>query len=152
MNAFVSILETLDVAEARRVWAVVAPGAVQPDSDADMLVTLHLARTQAEAVPEGLRLYSHAWLLERGLPSQLPDALRPKAERLYPRIAEAVGISVNYSAPALRPAAEIIEAAMSDAVSEAFADGRRDPAFVTARMAEARATASRQLFGRWATR
>lgn len=152
MNAFVSILETLDVPEARRVWAVVAPGAVQPGSDADMLVTLHLARTQAEAVTEERRLYSHAWLTERGLPSQLPDALRPKAERLYPRIAAAVGISVNFSAPALRPAARMIEDAMSDAVNEAFADGRTDTAFVTARMTEARTRVGRQLFGRWGAR
>jgi hypothetical protein len=68
----------------------------------------------------------------------LPDGLKPRAERMYPRIAEAVGISVTASHPLLKPVAASVERAMADAVEDAFAQGRREPEFLRARMQEAR--------------
>ena len=81
------------------------------------------------------------------MPSHLPDDLKPKAERMYPRIAEGVGISVNVRNPLLKPAATEVRKAMEDAVSDAYADGRTDPAFVTKRMQEARDKTWRALMG-----
>lgn len=132
-----------DVAGAMRLWAHVSPNMPQPKTDADALIVLHHARTQARSVPFKLRAYSHAWLCERGLPSGLPDELRPKAERVYPRVAEAVGVSVKALSEASIPIAKAIEQAMSEAVAEAYADGKRDPGFVKARMQEARSRVMR---------
>jgi hypothetical protein len=89
-------------------------------------------------VPFKLRAWSHHWLMDHGLPSGLPDHLRPKADQIHPRIVEAVGVSVKALSEASIPLAKAIERAMSDAVAEAYADGKRDPGFVKARMEEAR--------------
>jgi hypothetical protein len=80
-----SILQDLDVQAARLAWG-------EPD-DAKTLVMLHMARTAAKSIPMGLRAYSHRWLVDHGLPSQLPDELKPKAERMYPQVVSAVGIA-----------------------------------------------------------
>lgn len=137
----------LDVAGVRRLWRETSPHLPQPKDDGEALATLHRARTQTESIPEKLRLYSHRWLVERGIPSGLPDALLPKAEQVRPRVVDAVGISVNTSREELLPAAREIEGAMSDAVADAYAEGRTDTEFVRARMAEARAVTRRKLFG-----
>jgi hypothetical protein len=63
-----------------------------------------------------------------------------------------VGVSVKFSAPGLKPAAAIIQGAMCDAVEDAYAVGRTDPAFVKMQMATAREKATRKLFGRWGAR
>jgi len=63
------------------MWAGIFPNEPQPQDDAATLATLHYARTLANSVPFKLRAYSHRWLCERNLPSGLPDALKPKAER-----------------------------------------------------------------------
>lgn len=147
---FKRCMEELDVAAVRRLHAHVSPHLPQPKTDAEALATLHIARTQSPLLEDGLRFYSHAWLLDRGLPSQLPDNLKPKAERLYPRQAHAVGLSVNVGSPLLEPAVPIIEGAINAAIGEAFDDGRGlDVAFVKARMGEARDKIKKQLFGRW---
>src|SRR5215218_10937824 len=88
------ILETLDVEGARRLWSFVNPHLPQDGTDADFLASLHHARTQAESMHLSHRAYSHRWLEERGLPSGLPDHLKPSAQRMYPRIVSAVGIVV----------------------------------------------------------
>ncbi len=67
----------------------------------------------------------------------MPDELKPKAERIYPRIVEAVGVSVKAMGGNI-PLAKAIERAMSDAAAEAYADGNRNPAFIKQRMQEAR--------------
>jgi hypothetical protein len=102
------------------------------------LLVLHFARTKTEALAFRLRAYSHSWLCERSLPSALPDHLRPAADRLYPRIVEAVGVSVKDLSGRRQEYARRLEWAMADAVAEAYADGRRDPEFVRLRMQEAR--------------
>lgn len=144
--AFRRCMEELDAATARRLWAETRPHLPPIKTDADALVMLHHARTQAESMPLKLRAYSHRWLLDRELPSGLPDPLKPRAERLYPRNVEAVGISVNGS-PLIRPALVEIRTAMEHAVEDAFAERRTDPAFVSARMQEARRKTARKLFG-----
>jgi hypothetical protein len=141
-------LEELDAPGVRKLWRHVSPHLPAPADDAEALSALHMARTVAEAMPLKLRAYSHRWLLDHGLPSQLPDRLKPSAERLYPRVVDAVGISVNFSSPLLKPAEALVRKPMEDAVMDCFANGDRDPALVSARMAEAKAMEMRALFGR----
>lgn len=142
--AFRAALEDLDVPAARRLWAHAMPGLPQPESDAEVLATLHHARTQAASLALRLRAWSHRWLLDHGLPSGLPDDLRPRAERMYPKVVSAVGIAVKPLTAAHRPLALAIRGAMEEAVMDAYATGRTEPEFVRARMREARAKILRQ--------
>ena len=104
MSDFLRCLEEVDVAGVRRLWQHVSPHLPQPKDDAEALATIHVARTQSEAIGFRLRAYSHRWLIDRNLPSMLPDIMGPKAERTYPRVVEAVGISVTAVDPAFLPA------------------------------------------------
>lgn len=149
--AFRRCLETLDTADASRLWAHAFPHLPAPDNDVAMLTMLHVARTQTKSIAFKLRAYSHRWLLERDLPSQLPDELKPSAERVYPRVALAVGISYMFRDPLLKPASDMIRGAMETAVLEAEGDGKLlDSEHVKARMYEARDRERRALFGRFA--
>lgn len=145
-EAFRRCLETLDIADARRLWAIVFPQFPQDASDNDILISLHRARTEAASVSLKHRAYSHRWLLDNGYSSGLPDNLKPKAERLYPKIAKGVGISVNTRSEYLKPAMLLVRQAMENAVLEADADGKLDDtAFVKERMNEARNAAKKQI-------
>ncbi len=147
MTAFRNLLEAGDVDGLRAHWADHAPKMPQPETAEQAEIVMHRARTEAASISLRARAYSHAWLCERSLPSGLPDDLKPKAERMFPIIVEAVGISVNTMNPLMRPAMLEVRGAMEDAVNDAYADGRKDPAFVTARMTEARDRTMRALFG-----
>ncbi len=68
----------LDVNGIRKLWAEVSPYLPQPQNTKEALFSLHMARTEAQSVPLGLRQYSHRWLRERGFGSMLPEALWPK--------------------------------------------------------------------------
>jgi hypothetical protein len=136
----------LDVKGIRELWGK-TPGLPQPETDAEALASLHRARTQAESVPLKLRAYSHRWLQDNNLPSGLPDSLRPKAERIYPRVVDGVGISVNASSLAMRPIVPIVQRAMEDTVQEAYADGDTEPTLLKTRMMEARVKAVKKLVG-----
>ena len=149
---FRSCLETLDVVGIRRLWAHVSPHLPAPASDAEALVTLHAARTMAESIPFKMRAYSHRWLTDNGYSSQLPDHLKPAAEREYPKIASAVGVSVNSSMEEMRPVAKFIESEISAAIAESYEDGVVDPELVRSRMKEARDGAVRYAFGRFSSR
>ena len=92
-----------DVAQLRKLWQHVAPHLPQPETDADALVSLHFARTLASFVSFRARAYSHRWLIDNGWPSGLPDHMKPRAERLYPRVVEGVGVSVNASSKLFQP-------------------------------------------------
>lgn len=132
-------LEQLDCAGTRKLWQHVSPHLPQPKSDAETLIALHHARTQAKSIQFKHRAYSHRWLCDNGYPSGLPDPLKPSAERIYPKIVKAVGIAVVALSASRKPAAALIERAMADAVEDAYAEGKQDDdAFVTARMHEAR--------------
>jgi hypothetical protein len=147
--AFVDCMRTLDVALMRKLWKHVFPHLPQVDSDEEALATLHHARTQSDHIVLKLRAYSHRWLLERSIPSGLPDEMRQSAERMYPVITRAVGISVNSRNPILKPIMGLVRESMENAVLEAHADGRIDDSpFVTERMAEARNQTMRKLLGR----
>ena len=133
----------------RKLWAHIAPHLPQPRDDAETLATLHLARTESEAVKESYRLYSHHWLRERGYPSRLPDHLKAKAERMYPVMVRAVGISVNTTSPLLKPAMLEVRTAMEQAVLDIHADDPNlsDDALVKRRIEEAKQQTIKRLLG-----
>lgn len=126
------------MAGIKAVWRHVSLHLPQPQTDREALVAIHYARTLAQSIPFKLRAYSHRYLLDNGFSSGLPDDFKPKAERIYPRIVEGVGIAVRAASEYSKLIAPVIQGAMSDAVSEAYADGLTDPAFVSQRMKEAR--------------
>lgn len=133
-DAFRDAMLALDIRAARRLWLPFA-GA----SDEQVLIVLHHARTQAESFGLRDRAFSHRWLLERGLPSGLPDKLRPAAERLCPKRVGAVGIAFKnvtgrISAEQLREA----ERAMADGAAELYAAGVDAPERVRPRLIELR--------------
>jgi hypothetical protein len=138
--------EELDVVTTRRLWAEIFPHLPAPTNDAKTLAFLHAARTQMRHMKFDLRAYSHAWLCERGYPSMLPDNMRRRAERLYPVVLSAVGISVNSAHEEVRRG---ILTAMEYAVLEAEADGKlTDSPHVKRRMMQARERERLALFGR----
>lgn len=108
-------LEELDIALIRKLWAHVMPHLPQPQTNEEALTCAHIARTASQSLDFKYKAYSHSWLRERGLPSQLPDSLRPRAERLYPTTIPAVGIAVRYRAPT----SLLIRGAMEEAVLDA---------------------------------
>lgn len=133
-------LEQCDTVAIRRLWAHVSPHLPQPESDHSALVSIHHARTAMASMSLKLRAYSHRWLLDHGYPSALPDDLKPRAERMYPEIAEGVGISVIAASPILKPVAGMVRTSMENAVLDVYSDDRHpDPEVVRTRMQEARA-------------
>lgn len=109
---------------------------------------MHSARTQTSSITNSARRYSHAWLIERGLPSSLPEELKPRAQQVEQKIASAVGVAVLCQTPEMEPVARQVEKAMSDAVADCYANGDTEPAIVQARMAEARSRTIARLLGR----
>jgi hypothetical protein len=140
----IGYLEAADVDGMRRLWRKIGAGYPQHD-DRGTLIAIHMARTACEAVRFPYRAWSHAWLIDHGLPSQLPDELKPRAQRMHPVTQHAVGIAVKSKFPIVQTE---VTKAMQGAVLEAEADGRlADSPHVRARMAEARAYIKRKLFG-----
>jgi hypothetical protein len=135
------LLERGDPKALRAAWKHAAPHLPQPKTDHEAEVTMHMARTASVLMPMKLRRYSHDWLLERNLPSQLPPEEQP-------RIAEAVGISVNFRSAILMPAANEVRGAMEAAVEDCYANGDTAVAIVQGRMAEAKQKTMKALFGR----
>lgn len=145
---FRNLLEAGDIDGCRAWFAANAPHLPQAETREQAEIVMHRARTEAASVSLRARAYSHRWLSERRLPSGLPDALRPAAERLYPVRKVSVGISVNFRSPHMKGAERIVRGAMEDAVLDADAQGRiEDAAFVSARMEDAKAGAMKALFG-----
>lgn len=126
----------LDIDGCVHLWSKIQPAHPVPQTRQEVLICLHMARTASASIPLKLRAYSHRWLLDQGYPSQLPDILKPRAERLYPEDVCSVGISVNSKYPVIK---EAIYGAMQNAVLEAYADGHeKEPDIVKKRMMEAR--------------
>ena len=148
MTTFRNLLEAGDVVGLMAFWAEVMPGMPQVKGYQEAETAMHMARTSAESVSLKARAYSHRWLTERDLPSQLPDEIKPRAERMYPVVVDAVGISVGSMSALTELATAPVQRAMEAAVEEAYADNRRDPEFVTVRMNEARDREIKALFGR----
>jgi hypothetical protein len=146
VNALLDTLRAGDHLAMNRLWREAYPG-LPPMSDVDAETVMHRARTEASRLELRARAWSHRWLCERGLPSGLPEDLKPTAERIFPRVVMGVGISVNAKG-ILAPVAKSIQRVMENAVGDAYADGKTDPAFVHERMAEARESELRRLFGK----
>lgn len=146
--AFRQLLEAGDVRGVRRAWKQGMPGMPQPVSDEQAEIVMHIARTAAKSVKFRCRAYSHRWLLERNIPSQLPDEFRPKAERMYPVVAEGVGVSVRFNSPLMAPAAVEVQTAVNAAIEDCYAEGRTRVSFVRRQMDAARDRTLRALFGR----
>jgi hypothetical protein len=140
-------IEDCDIALVRKLWAYTHAHLPQPKTDAQALVVIHHARTQMQSVSLRLRAYSHRWLTDKGYPSALPDDLKPRAERMFPVVVAGVGVAVGGNG-ILKPVAEHVEVAMSDAVMDCC-DGRNDKLLklptplVKGRMFEARDKAKR---------
>ncbi len=134
-TAFRRALVDLDVSLIRRVWKYVAAHLPQPTSDHEALIALHVARTASESVSTPLRIYSHKWLAERNLPSQLPDHLLQPADRRYPVVVGAVGISVNSQHIEVKNG---VHGVMQEAVLDCYGNGDEDPKIVKPRMMAAR--------------
>lgn len=144
-DAFRQCLIDIDVTTMRKLWAYMMPH-LQPGTDDDIAISIHHARTLTKVIGFKHRAYSHAWLAERALPSGLPDRLRPRAERMYPRVVPGVGLSVNFRSPDLQPVKVAVQGAMEDAIREVHADGKiLDSPLVRQRMAEARKRVFREL-------
>lgn len=141
------VLEEGDLRTLRRMHAHLFPHLPQPKNRRETEVTLHMARTVSDSLNFKLRAYSHRWLSERGYPSQLPDRLKPRAERLYPREVHAVGIALDTSSKLLAPAIPLIRTAMENSVMESYADGVTDPKVIKARFLEAGEREKKALFG-----
>lgn len=138
---FRALLEAGDVDALVKAWRQVAPHLPQPRNRDEAEITMHMARTGAELVSLSARRYSHDWLTERMLPSQLPT-------ELVPTIAEAVGISVNFGSSYLKPAALEVRSAMETAVEDCYANGDTAVSVVRAQMHAARDKTMKALFGR----
>lgn len=142
-------MRDLDVAGYRKLWRHIAPHLPQPVDDKQAEAMLHHARTQSSKLPLKLRAYSHRYLLDQGLPSGLPDHMKPKAERLYPVIREMVGVSINYTAPFLKPAADEVRSALEVEVLDAFAGSKPvDPFKLRAHLLDIKDREARRLIGR----
>ena len=137
----------LDIYLARKLWNHTFPHLVQPTTDQQMLVMLHHARTQTQSISLRLRAYSHRWLCDNGYPSGLPDELKPKAEQIFPKVVEAVGISVNVRSPEMQPVADAMHGAMVESVMNSFEDGVKDPKIVKDNMLLAKVKAFRKMIG-----
>lgn len=133
---FRQCLEDCDVETLQAIWTAEFPGLPQP-TRAEAEISLHMARTQSASISFKKRAYSHAWLHERNLPSQLPDHLRPRAERVYPVIVDCVGIAIK-TPPHRRELGNAITQAMSDVVEDHYSRGIRKPEIIKPRMLEAR--------------
>ncbi len=89
-----------DIDALLRLWHMLYPQQTPPTTRHDCLIAIHIARTASARLPFRFRAYSHQWLRDNLPPdvwqkaSQLPDELKPRAERMYPRIVEAVGVCV----------------------------------------------------------
>lgn len=148
MNAeFRQALEALDLIKLRRMWKHIAPQFPQPETDAMALAIAHHSRTLARSIPERLRCYSHCWLIDRGMTSGLPVLMRKKAEQMFPRVVDAVGISIGGTSEISRAIKPHVMRAMTDVVKDCYANGDRDPAIVKPRMFEARQSTIKKLLG-----
>ena len=69
-------LEDGDALLMWRIWAHVFPHLPAPQTHAQAEIVLHRARSETASIAFKARAYSHAWLLDHGLESGLPDHLR----------------------------------------------------------------------------
>lgn len=125
-----------DIEGIRTLWNYISPNIRVPEDDADVLIQIHMARTATERIPFRFRAYSHKWLTERTIPSFLPDEMKPRAERMYPRIVSAVGVCVATIGNKKNDYHHAVSTALCDVVENFYADGVEDPVLIKAAMKE----------------
>jgi hypothetical protein len=140
-------LEEHDLVTCVRLWEQVAPHLPQPETEADARVIMHYACTAAANVALRSRAYSHRWLIDNGYPSGLPDELKPRAEQMFPKVVDAIGIACGAASEVMRPLVPIVRGAMENVVLEHYADGVKDPKIIKPRMLEARRRTIKKLIG-----
>lgn len=145
-----ALLEAGDVEQCRAHFAAHAPHLPQAETREQAEIVMHTARTMTKGLTLHARAWSHRWLCERGLPSSLPDELKPKAERIYPRVVEGVLISV-LNRRGMEEAKPLVEADIAEVVADAYSRGKTDPDYISGLMADAKARSMRSLFGRVAS-
>src|SRR5215831_15972324 len=131
-------LEEHDLVTCCKLWERVAPNLPQPKSEHEARIIMHYACTQTTNVRLRSRAYSHRWLIDNGYPSGLPDELKPRAERMFPKIMDAVGIACGTASEVMRPLVPYVRGAMEHVVLDHYADGVKDPKIIKPRMLEAR--------------
>ena len=145
----IRVLVDMDHEQYRELWKHLFPHF--PSFDGQMnyyvLASMHMARTQMDPIPDKLRFYSHRWLLDNGFPSQLPDRLKPSAEKLYPVSEGSVGIALQTQSPIMAPILDQIVGAMSDAVMDCYANNDKEPVIVKKQMERARVKTTKKLVG-----
>lgn len=109
------ILRSMDAKALLKAWPKAFPHLPAPETEAEALKTLHMARINAAAMTEAEKEYSRQWLADHDIV-----------------LAYAVGISVNSPTPDVKTA---IHDAMRQAVVQA---GDAAPEIVRAKMHEAR--------------
>jgi hypothetical protein len=144
---FLDLLRQGDVDGIIRVWRMIAPDQPQPESREAAEAAMHLARTQTEGLEFVYRGVSHMWLTERGLPSMLPDHLRPSLDRVEQRIEARTGVAVMASSEYMKPVAKEVEKAMAAAAGECHGNGTDDPEIIRAQMEQAKSRTLRQMLG-----
>jgi len=140
-------LEAHDLVTCCKLWEQVAPNLPQPKNADDARVIMHHACTVAGNVAVRSRFYSHRWLIDHGYPSGLPDELKPKAERMFPKVIDAVGIACGTASEAMKPLVSHVRGAMENVVLDHYADGVKDPKIIKPRMMEARRYTLKKLLG-----
>jgi hypothetical protein len=146
-SEFRQALRDADPAALRRIWTAVFPDMPQPNDDAEAAVTMHMTRTSAAWLPERARFYSHQWLVERGLPSMLPEKLKAKAERYYANVQPGVGIALRSDKEWLKPALPSLVGAMQRAVIDRQELITADPERLKDEILIAKNDEFRRLFG-----
>lgn len=138
-----------DHKKCRKFWAEKRPDMPQPATDEEAEIAMHQARTMA-FIPTTLRLWSHRWLEERGLPSMLPPELVSKAMGLEVVDAPTVGISVMALESRLQPACDVIRTAMEGSVKDMLRANNSLPSedVVRRRLRETYEREADRLFGR----
>lgn len=139
-------LIAMDVPALRRYWQMIFPDQLNPSSDAEALLAAHMTRLTTESMPIASRLYSYAWLRERGYPTDLPPSLAKHKDYIPKMLAASVGISVGRAGGVMSPENHAVRSVMESAVLETYADGHAgEPERVKARMMEMRAREKRRL-------
>lgn len=126
-------LMTADVSGIMRVWKATNPNMPQP-SPVEALITLHIARVDADSIPDKEKLYSLAFLDERGYRKVEGRWIfgTPKRSEVF----EAAGIASKSANPEV---SKRIVRAMEDAYLDALAAGIKEPPMQKEKMLKARA-------------
>ena len=113
-------LVEVDVKGIMKLWRHVAPHLANQTPE-EALTALHMARCEAKSIHNKLKLYSVAWLAERGY--QKVDGNWIHGPKM-PAVASAVGIASRSQDPAF---AKKITTAMQDALLNGLAKGIIEP-------------------------